>query len=288
MITLSPDAQARLESYLAEVKASLSAYGSADADEVVRDLREHIQRELVEEPSPVAVSCLEKVLQRLGAPEQWIPAGQPSAWNQFLLRMSNGPNDWRLAYVSFGMFMLWILVGWIAMPIFVCLLLAAVVFARASLTVEHAEESEGRKWLLYPPLIAFYVPLAIALIGWPLFFGSSVWMELWHYKSPIFTTISLGETDLQSQSAEYPFRSLRPFGTPPDVSVGVLSGVAVSFATGVWWIILGLSLRKRPGWIQILFRPFCKWFTAWHAKIVWIGGTLLITFLGVFLLLFLS
>lgn len=292
MITLSLDAQVRLESYLADVKASLGACGSVDADEVVRDLKEHISRELVEEPSPVAVSGLEKVLQRLGAPEQWVSAGQPPSYDEFFLRMRNGPSDWRLAYVSLGMMVLWILVGWIAAPLFVCLLLAAVLCARASLAVRHVNDSCGRKWLVYPPLIVFYVPLAIALVAWPLFLWPNVWWELWRLRETN-SMVSLAETHpkpqsvathLLSQSAQYPFRSLRLFGTPPDVSVGILSGVTVSIVTGLWWILLAFPLHRRPGWMQILFRPFAGWFAAWHAKILWVAGTLLVTHLGVLII----
>jgi hypothetical protein len=71
MTTFTPEAQALLDHYLAEAKVALGESASVDSDDVLRDVRDHIERELAQHQSPVSVVELEEVLRRLGVPAQW-------------------------------------------------------------------------------------------------------------------------------------------------------------------------------------------------------------------------
>ena len=77
MTTFSPDAQQIFDRYLQTVRWSVR--GVADADEVERDVREHVTSALESQDSPVSSATLREVLSRLGDPWQWVsPEDLPS------------------------------------------------------------------------------------------------------------------------------------------------------------------------------------------------------------------
>ena len=69
MKNLTDSAQNRLDSYLSQARASLKTCTSVDADEVERDIREHIETELESLSEPVSLKDLEAVL---GQPKERI------------------------------------------------------------------------------------------------------------------------------------------------------------------------------------------------------------------------
>jgi len=101
MATLSDDARGHLERYLSQVKLALRGHASVDASEVERDVRAHIDAELNGLPEPVDAARLRQVLDQLGTPHAWVPAEDLPAWRRVFSRIRSGPEDWRLAYLTF-------------------------------------------------------------------------------------------------------------------------------------------------------------------------------------------
>jgi len=104
VIELSEKARKTLSEYLDQVKRSLKGVKYIDADEIVQNVNEHIENELGETPEPVSSEKLGAVLEKLGSPLQWVPEEEISWWRKVILRIYSGPEDWRLAYLSFGLF----------------------------------------------------------------------------------------------------------------------------------------------------------------------------------------
>ncbi|HEY1189795.1 MAG TPA: hypothetical protein VGE74_19255 [Gemmata sp.] len=189
-LALSPPAAARLEEYLAQVRAALAGAADVNPDEIEGDIREHVGNELSTAPRPVALAALEAVLTKLGPPAQWGAAPDPTVWDRIgdLLRgartattasarrvrltLWNGPEDWRLAYLSFGIFALGILTFFTLFPV---TLVVSYILSRAGLAHARARGVDlgaGRKWLLYPPVVLVSSALLIAVVVWPIVLGA--------------------------------------------------------------------------------------------------------------------
>jgi len=108
MIPLSPQAQHRLDQYLDDMRISLRGCPSIDPREVERDILDHIDHELRDRslPTPIEEAELEAVLHQLGSPGQWVPQEDIPLWRRLVLTLRHGPEDWRLAYLSLGAFLL--------------------------------------------------------------------------------------------------------------------------------------------------------------------------------------
>jgi hypothetical protein len=104
MVDLSQEAQSHLERYLRQIKTALRGHPSIDADEVERDVLGHIDAELSGQREPIAANRLLQVLDRLGTPNQWVPVDDHPAWRRTVDAFSSGPGDWRLACLTFGLF----------------------------------------------------------------------------------------------------------------------------------------------------------------------------------------
>ena len=137
MIEFTPDAQIRLANYLQQVRA-LAGSPDVNPDEIEADIREHVENELRTAPRPIEWTALDAVLTRLGPPSQ-SGAGEPSLLRRtgFLLRerlrgaraslgdrlhaareaVWRRPEDWRLAYLTFGVFVVGMLT-FVLFPIF--------------------------------------------------------------------------------------------------------------------------------------------------------------------------
>ena len=112
---LSPDAEARFEEYLAQVRRALAGVPDVSPAEIEADIREHVENELRAAARPVEPFVLEAVLTRLGPPTQWLPPGRPPVTAQVTAGFATlgqylkarrraawesvwrGPEDWRLA-----------------------------------------------------------------------------------------------------------------------------------------------------------------------------------------------
>jgi len=181
MIELTPTAQTRLNDYLNELRHVLSGSPSVDPTDVERDVRDHIDAALTGHAAPVEANALDDVLRTLGAPAQWLPERESgplpislsdwiSALKQSVLhveqRLAGGPESYRLAYLSLfvlagGMF-LFSAAGQLREPLLipVVAMLVSFILARAALSLFGAERTTtAQKWLLYPGLVAVYLPL---------------------------------------------------------------------------------------------------------------------------------
>ena len=100
MINLSDSAKKCLDGYLQQVRTYLRGCKTVDADEVERNVIEHIESEFESATAAVSFEELDTVLQRLGSPRQWIPEEELPWWRKTIFRLRTGPEDWRLAYIS--------------------------------------------------------------------------------------------------------------------------------------------------------------------------------------------
>jgi hypothetical protein len=237
MTTLTPEAQQRLDGYLGQVRAALCGCGTASADEVERDIREHIDRESEGSPEPVPLAALEAILGRLGSPGQWVPMDELPAWRRVAHRLRNGPEDWRLAYLAFGLLLVGVVAGMLSPVPFTLFLGASFLAARAALSVARArgEEVGAQRWLLYPALLPVSLALLAVLFLWPVMPAGALGdnLRLWNYSKG--------------------WVLIAPHALPRDdwfVAYWVLA------ALGLWWIVLGILARLRPRWLAALVYPF--------------------------------
>ena len=130
MTRMTDDARVRMESYLRRVRASLADDPAADEDEVAEGIREHLEHALSGADEPVTASQVERVLDELGDPGSWSDT-ETAGWRALLGRLYRGPEDWRLAYLAFGTFVLGLAFAdqlWFLLP-------ASFFLARAGVSV---------------------------------------------------------------------------------------------------------------------------------------------------------
>lgn len=245
MIRMTDLATERVETYLDRVRRALAGRREVDADEVVADVRFHIEEALRERPDPVGEDDVAAVLDRLGSPGRWGPGEDVGGWRGTLARIRRGPDDWRLAYLCVGL----TAVAVLAAPFGgLLLLLPAFVLARGTLAL--AEEREqplgAQRWLVYPALVAVYLPLAALLLLLPVLASPAVF-------SPG------GLIDWLGGMWDIPFPA---HGTPEHWT---RSAAWTAVATGAWWSVLGGIAAVRPAWIRRLFLPFAERLRRSHA-----------------------
>ena len=174
---LTAEAAARLESYLLRVRLALRGVSGVSADEVEADIRDHVATALRVVAAPVTLDQLEPVLEALGPPTGWRPAGAGAGgfdWRDALAALrrrltnaagvlSRGPDDWRLAYLCLVFTVL-------AVPTFGLGLVVAYLLGRAAVELAHerGETLGARRWLVYPALVAVSLPALLAVLLWPL------------------------------------------------------------------------------------------------------------------------
>jgi hypothetical protein len=245
MINLSDSAKKCLDGYLQQVRTYLRGCKKVDADEVERNVIDHIESEFEGATAAISFEELDTVLQRLGSPRQWIPEEEIPWWRKTILRLRTGPEDWRLAYISFGL----LIVGFILVPSFIVLIPASFIVARAALS-ETADPNElkSQKWLIYPSLIIVYVSVLLGLLLWPLGLLFPLAEELEH---------TIRESNVGFGVDLHYWRMATSF---------IIAGL------GLWWIILGCMLLKWRRFLQMLFKPFTGWFSRKRALILLLIG----------------
>lgn len=167
MATLSESAEKILHDYLRQARMYLRGSKSVDVDEIEQNITEHIENELEGAAEPVSRDVLDAVLKKLGSSQQWVPMEELPWWWKIIFRLRSGPEDWRLAYISFALTVAGLLLL-PSVPAGIVLILAGFVAARAVLSVTaDAKELKAQKWLIFPPLILVYIPLLLVIMCWP-------------------------------------------------------------------------------------------------------------------------
>jgi hypothetical protein len=254
MITLSENAQKSLQDYLRQARSYLRGTKSVDTNEVEQNITEYIEKELEGASEPVSRDVLDVVLKKLGRPQQWVPEEELPWWWRIIFRLRSGPEDWRLAYISFCLLIL----GFLIIPSFIILIPASFIVSRATLSVvEEHKIPNPQKWLIYPSLIIVYVFVLSALLTWPL-----------------AILIPLAEEFESSIRARY-------FRFADDLSYWIMATTFITAGLGLWWILLGRLLLKWWDLLQMLFKPFAGRFNRkWALFLFLIGLGLMIPSLG--------
>lgn len=244
MIALSKSARRSLDDYLRQARAYLRGSRSVDAAEVEQNITEHIENALEGASEPVSCDELEAVLDKLGHPQQWVPEDELAWWRRIILRLRSGPEDWRLAYLSFGLLVTGFAIA-PTIPVFVVLVLASFVASRAALSqVRDTNKLKAQKWLLYPSLIGVYGFVLAVLLTWPL-----------------MLLIPLAD--------EYE-RHFDRFQSDVDYWFVAMSVILV--ALGVWWCILAVVSLIFGRVTPVLLRPFADTYKAKSAILVLLIG----------------
>ncbi len=243
MKKLTDSAQERLDKYLNEVSLCLKGAKSVDPDEIQRDITEHIEQELQSAAEPVSLDEIDQVLTRLGSPQQWAPQDELSWFRKMTLRFRTGPDDWRLAYITLGVFVLACISG----PGMILLIPLSFYFARVTLKIAGGAEKLGnQKYFILPPLACFYVLLTVAGLAFP--FCLLVFAE--GFKHEI-----AGPLSIQDERVYW-----------------LLAWLITSVVAGAWWLTVGVLVRRRA--VKIYY-PFGERFTKKILLIICIMGGLL-------------
>jgi hypothetical protein len=168
MIEMTPAARERMDNYLQRMRSELRGTRAVVADEVEQSVREHIEVALANAQSPVGATEVIGVLDRLGPPERWLGDEERPVWHRFMDRLRHGPEDWRLAYLAFGLFLLSFLFFAAGG---VLLLIPAMVVSRAyvELARDRGEPLGARRWLVYPSIaVVLMFATALLIVGPPL------------------------------------------------------------------------------------------------------------------------
>jgi len=255
MAALTNEAQGQLERYLRQVRSALSGHSSVDALEVERDIRGHIDAELAGKPEPVDSRILSGVLERLGAPDQWVPADELPVWRRVLHRLHSGPEDWRLPYLS--------LILLFSQPILFFLgplpMVASFIVSRATLSLmaERGDPIGARRWLIYPALLVWYVPALIFLAAWPIGIAAGI-------------------------SGDNPALREWVIARLPGPAWLMVPAILTA-ALCVWWVLLGVLCLLATRAVTVVFAPFAEWFERRHARRIVYAGILLAIVAGLVL-----
>jgi len=249
MIELTGNAQKSLDKYLHQARAYLKGAKSVDAAEVEQNITEHIENELAGAAEPVSAEELETVLEKLGSPQQWVPEEELPWWRKMMLRVQTGPEDWRLAYISFGLFVS----GVMLLPTGAILIAGGFIAARAALSVvEDSTQLKAQKWLLYPSLMTVYLALLGALLALPLLALVPLAYEWEHTLKDDFRILD-------------------------DMHYWLAACTVFAGSLGLWWIIQAVVLLARPNIPKVLFRPFADGFNRkWTLVLICVGFVVLV------------
>lgn len=301
MTAFTPAAEARLHDYLTQVRQALYAHPDVSPDDVEADVREHVATEFAGLARPVTLSELETVLARLGPPTQWANAGaasqagrraEPFDWRGFVggvrrrvlgvpATLWKGPEDWRLAYLTFGLTLLTVPTAGLSLIVAYFLGRAAVELAK-----EKGEPLGARRWLVYPVLVAVSLPLLLALAIGPAVAAGKVAAEArWHAAR----LEHAGWVDHQRKPLPPADRATyervltvsRLMPGPPDVQevlCVVFAGVG-GLAAG--WTAYGLLFWAFPRWPAVAFYPLLDGYDGRHGgRLATTAGAVLLVWGG--------
>ena len=308
MTHFTPEAAAALEEYLRQVRAAVSGMPEVSPDEIEADVREHIDTEFQSAVRPVTPAELEAVLVRLGPPEMWAAAGgeaRPAVsvsidWRAglgwvrrklvgFASTLWRGPEDWRLAYLAFGVMLL----GVITVPIVIGIPLLLVSYllgrAAAELAAERKVPLGARRWLVYPPVLLFAVPLFLATAFWPLAAAPGAVEVVEDFKRDLRNAeyaernpkARPGYTPPPPEVIQKQRRIVDAIPGPPNVAEAVAGAFTAVGAIALWWTVAGLAMWAFPRWPVVVFHPLLDGYDGSHglrlaavssvAFLIWLG-----------------
>ena len=241
MIELTETARLRYDDYLRRMRSTLHDR-KTDAVEIEQSVREHVEVALSGVPAPVAEDDLTRVLERLGPPERWVGEEPPGAIRRLMDRIQNGPDDWRVSYLSFGLFLLSF--------VFPPFLLASYVASRCyvELIRDSGRSLGARRWLVYPPIaLLLAVVVVFAMIG------------------PAGPAMAFGVDEGFERLFDVP-RS--DYG-----QIAFFAGMG-ALLFGAWWMLLAgiCSILLRP--IRFTFAPLLDGLRRKHFAVLSVIGTL--------------
>jgi hypothetical protein len=233
MIDMTPTARERMDNYFQRLRAELRGTEPVVADEVEQSVREHISIALSGAQAPVGATEVIAVLDRLGPPERWLADEERPVWRRVIAKLNSTSDDWRLAYLAFGLF----LASIVFLPIGgFLLLLPAMLVSRASVELARSrnENLGARRWLVYPSIAVILVfATGLLIIGPPL---------------PL---IAMGLQDVHGRDA------VEQIFDVPHTAAGQLRFLfgmgAVLF--GSWWIIAAAFCAAFIRAIRFVFAP---------------------------------
>ncbi len=254
MNPLTPAADRSLDRYLKQLRLTLRGT-SVDVSEIETDVRDHIEQALMDQAHPVSKSDLEGVLKELGSPSQWVPEDEIPYLRRLIHRIQAGPEDWRLAYLCFGLTMLGIVTAPIGGPL---LWIPAYFLGRAAVAaaVERDEPLGARRWLVYPPIVLFSLTLTMLLLAGPFVY-------------PAVAGVETGYLDRLVDGALWEL--------PPITHAATVASV-MAIAVGFWWLLaapLSIPLRRS---LAALILPLANSYRRGHALALMAAGAVLVVF----------
>ncbi len=248
-----------VDDYLHAVRDRLRASESVDADEVLDELRVHIENELAGLDQPVSQADVDEVIYRLGPPEQVVSEEDMPWWRKMILRLRRGPEDWRLEYLSLGVLILGILMAdrfGVIITLF-----ASFLLSRAVLSLPGEPDPPAKKWLIYPSLIITYLLVGFFVLlgpGLGVLCGLGTWLNdsrSMLYREPLFVQNSLGTV------------------------IVIMAGTALAIA--IWWSLLWAAGRHHASVLRAFLEPFAeKWTGRTFCKLLLLIWVLTIVLVG--------
>jgi len=247
MIVFTQAARDRLDEYLDVVRQSCTDASASDVDEVIADIREHIEEELSSASGPVSAQQLADVLERLGDPRQWEGSERTTPRTGI---------DWSISTAALlisAMGMLW------QLP----LILVGYILARVRL--ERANVNGPERWLAYPPLVVGATAILFVLLFWP--YGCAV---------------AVGAPGGFLESFPGALSKLPPQGTP---AYWLRVYAFASIVLGAWWVLAGLMLRRAQRVLAILLPGVVARAVAPYGNRIVLGGVTVALLAGLSILL---
>jgi hypothetical protein len=254
MIDLTPEARTRFDQYLERMHRALRGSRAVEASEVEQNVREHVEIALGGASAPIGADRLDEVLAQLGPPDRWLSEDERPWWRRALQRISDGPEDWRVAYVAFGAFAL----GLLLLPIGFGLvfLICAFFLSRAEieLLATRDEALGARRWLVLPAIWAMLLGVSLLALVVPV---------------GLMGGVAIGE------GALYKLTDL-----PSDMRTNV---GFIALSAGVWWLILSgiFAAVVRP--YRAFFLPASEHLSRKHAAVLALIGLMIGAIGGVLL-----
>lgn len=258
MLNFTRDARSRLDRYLHEVRTYLAGCHAIDPADVERDIMEHLEADLAGTEGAIPRDRLEPILQRLGGPQQWVPEDELPWWRRIASRLTAGPEDWRLIYLAFALFITGVIAAalttheqvipgilgayFFESATYAICVGVAFCLARAAVAIRNGAALGPERWLIYPPLLAIYVPLTAALLLWPV-------------PLAVIALETLGREGLNEALAPFIDSPLTPGATTAAYIA------AAALAVAIWLPILTLALIAKPAAWRTLYRPLANNFT---------------------------